>query len=280
MTAPTTPKTAPFGIWPSPLSAAMVAAGATPLSALAIAGTDIQWLAGRASEGGRSTLLRLYGERTDELTPGPLNVRSRVHEYGGGAHAVDGDTVFFSHAGDNRLYRKDGDAAALPFTAEGRQRFADFIVDRARQRLVAVREQHPADPADHAQPVNTLCAVGFDGTETVLAQGHDFYSSPRLSPDGRRLAWLTWDHPRMPWQGTELWLADIAADGTLAEPALVAGGPEEAICQPEWSPDGRLYFVSDRSGWWNLYRQGDGIEAICPLEAEFAGPHWSYGNAM
>ncbi|QBI04578.1 S9 family peptidase [Pseudoduganella albidiflava] len=280
MTALTSLQTASFGTWPSPISAAMVAAGATPLSSLAIAGTDVFWLAGRASEGGRNTLLRLAGARVDELTPLPLNVRSRVHEYGGGAFAVDGGTVFFSHAGDNRLYRKEDGKDAVPFTAEGRQRFADFIVDRARRRLVAVREQHPDDPASHAQPENTLCAVAFDGTETVLARGHDFYSSPRLSPDGRQLAWLTWDHPRMPWQGTELWRADIAADGTLAAPVLVAGGPEEAICQPEWSPDGRLYFVSDRSGWWNLYRDGDGIEAICPLEAEFAGPHWTFGNAM
>ena len=202
MTAHTSLQTASFGTWPSPIDAAMVAAGATPLSSIAVQGSDILWLAGRASEGGRNTLLRLRGERTDELTPAPLNVRSRVHEYGGGAYAADGDTVFFSHAGDNRLYRKDGGADAAPFTAEGRQRFADFIVDRARHRLVAVRERHPADPVSHAQPENTLCAVGFDGSETVLAQGHDFYSSPRLSPDGGRLAWLTWDHPRMPWQGT------------------------------------------------------------------------------
>ncbi|MBB3222164.1 dipeptidyl aminopeptidase/acylaminoacyl peptidase [Massilia umbonata] len=279
-------QTASFGTWPSPIGAAMVAAGATPLSSIAVHGNDILWLAGRASEGGRNTLLRRRAGRVDELTPLPLNVRSRVHEYGGGAYAVEGDTVFFSHAGDNRLYRKDGSANAVPFTAEGRQRFADFVVDRARGRLVAVREQHPASPADpaaHAQPENTLCAVAFDGTETVLAQGHDFYSSPRLSPDGRQLAWLTWDHPRMPWQGTELWLAEVAADGTLAAPTLVAGGPEEAVCQPEWSPDGRLYFVSDRSGWWNLYRHGDQagqVDAICPLAAEFAGPQWTFGNAM
>ncbi|WP_338768376.1 S9 family peptidase [Massilia sp. METH4] len=280
MTAPTALQSASFGTWPSPISAAMVAAGATPLSSLAIAGTDVLWLAGRASEGGRNTLLRFHGERTDELTPLPLNVRSRVHEYGGGAYAVDGETVFFSNAADNRLYRMEGDEEARPFTAEGRQRFADFVVDRARNRLIAVRELHPDDPASHAQPENALCAVDFDGAETVIARGHDFYSSPRLAPDGRRLAWLTWDHPRMPWQGTELWVADIGQDGSLATPALVAGGPEESICQPEWSPDGRLYFVSDRSGWWNLYRHGDGLEAICPLEAEFAGPHWAFGNSM
>ena len=268
------------GTWPSPISAALVAAGATPLAALAIDGNDILWLAGRASEKGRNTLQRLRDGRIGELTPAPLNVRTRVHEYGGGAYAVDAGTVFFSHFADNRLYRQDEGARAVPMTAPGPRRYADLIVDRPRARLIAVCEQHPDDPASHAQPVNMLCAVGFDGTETVLAQGHDFYSSPRLAPDGGRLAWLTWDHPRMPWQGTELWVADVLADGTLGIPALVAGGPDESICQPEWSPDGLLYFVSDRSGWWNLYRAADTIAPVCPLAAEFAGPHWNFGNAM
>lgn len=307
---------APYGAWPSPLGAALVAAGATPLLSLAL-GADgaVYWLAGRASEAGRQTLLRRRGALAQDITPRPLNVRTRVHEYGGGAYAVHGDTVYFSHFADNRLYRiaagtgcasalaadgagsnagagdrgaaaanaGDHGATAVPFTAPGRQRFADFVVDAARRRLLAVRELHAeASIAPHAQPVNTLCAVGFDGTETVLASGHDFYSSPRLSPDGSRLAWLTWDHPRMPWQGTELWLAAVLADGTLDTPRLVAGGPEESICQPEWAPDGRLYFVSDRSGWWNLYRHDEGREAhaICPMEAEFATPHWTFGNAL
>ncbi|WEF32155.1 S9 family peptidase [Pseudoduganella chitinolytica] len=271
--------TAPFGTWHSPIGATLVAAGATPLASLAIAGQDIFWLAGRASEAGRNALLRLRAGQANELTPAPMNVRTRVHEYGGGAYAVDGDTVVFSHFADNRLYRQAGSGAAEAFTAPGRQRFADFVVDNARQRLIAVRELHGEDP--HAQPVNTLCAVGFDGSETVLAEGHDFYSSPRLSPDGRRLAWLTWDHPSMPWQGTQLWLAELGADGLPGTPQLVAGGAEESICQPEWAPNGRLHFVSDRSGWWNLYRHGkDGSEALCPLEAEFGAPHWTFGNSM
>lgn len=280
---------APYGAWASPISAAMVAAGATPLSSLALdADGDIYWLAGRASEAGRQTLLRRHGARTEEVTPLPLNVRTRVHEYGGGAYAVHGDTVYFSHFADNRLYSRSGEPEAEPFTAPGRQRFADFVVDAGRQRLIAVREQHPDDPDSHAQPENALVAVGLPGSaapgaETVLASGHDFYSSPRLSPDGRMLAWLTWDHPRMPWQGTELWLAAVLEDGTLGTPLCVAGGPEESVCQPEWAPDGSLYFVSDRSGFWNLYRHADAggpAQAVCPMEAEFASPHWVFGNAM
>jgi len=283
----TTISIAPFGAWPSPISAEMVAAGATPLSSVVLDGTNIYWLAGRAAEAGRTTMMRRSGmAAADEVTPLPFNVRSRVHEYGGGAYAVAGGQVVFSHHADNRLYRIAPGGAAEAFTSPGRQRFADFVFDSARARLIAVREQHPEDEGSHAQPVNTICAVGFDGGERVLVMGHDFYSSPRLSPDGGRLAWLSWDHPRMPWQGTELWVADVAADGRLGTPARVAGGPQESICQPEWSPAGVLHFVSDRSGWWNLYclredASGAGaIEALCPMAAEFATPHWTFGNSL
>jgi dipeptidyl aminopeptidase/acylaminoacyl peptidase len=281
--------TAPYGAWPSPISAETVAAGATPLSAIVLDGADIYWLAGRAAEAGRTTLMRQRGAGpAAELTPAPFNVRNRVHEYGGGAYAVADGVVLFSHLADNRLYRlAPGADAPQPFTSPGRQRFADFVVDTARARLVAVREQHPQDEGSHAQPVNTLCAVGFDGGERVLVMGNDFYSSPRLSPDGRRLAWLSWDHPRMPWQGTELWVAEVQADGSLGTPSRVAGSAQESVCQPEWSPAGVLHFVSDRSGWWNLYclREGvggapDAVEALCPMAAEFATPHWTFGNAL
>ncbi|HEX7988327.1 MAG TPA: S9 family peptidase [Duganella sp.] len=282
---------ADYGTWPSTISAARVAAGATPLSSLMLGGADggdIFWLAGRAAEAGRNTLLRHHGAATDELTPAPFNVRSRVHEYGGGAYAVDGATVYFSHFADNRLHRLEIGAddetlrAPVALTAAGKQRFADFVVDRARARLIGVRELHGED--GHGEPSNTICAIGTaDGAETVLAQGADFYSSPRLSPDGRSLAWLTWDHPRMPWEGTTLWLAGFQDDGTLTTPVRVAGGAEESICQPEWSPDGLLHFVSDRSGWWNLYRLGadrQQVEALCPMDAEFGSPHWTFGNSM
>jgi len=284
MTAPTT--IAPYGTWPSTISAERVAAGATPMSGLQVGGADgndIFWLAGRAAESGRNTLLRHHGAHTDELTPAPFNVRTRVHEYGGGAYLVDGDTAYFSHFVDNRLYRLDFSVegtAPVALSQGGKHRFADFVLDRANSRLIGVRELHGDD--EHAQPENTISAVTFDGVETVLAHGADFYSSPRLAPDGRTLAWLSWDHPRMPWQGTTLWRANLQADGTLETPVRVAGGAEESICQPEWSPDGLLHFVSDRSGWWNLYRQDadQRIEALCPMEAEFAAPHWTFGNSM
>jgi dipeptidyl aminopeptidase/acylaminoacyl peptidase len=277
MTDSTSKRPAVCGLWPSPISASVVAAGAAPLSQPMLDADAIYWLAGRASEGGRTTLMRQRGGEVVDLTPAPFNVRSRVHEYGGGAYVVNAGLVCFSNFADNRLYLLQG-GVATALTPEGPFRYADFIVDAPRQRLVTVREDHSAGSA---QPVNTLCAVSFDGAVTVLAQGHDFYAAPRLSPDGRSLAWLSWDHPRMPWQGSELWLAEVGDDGAPGTPRLIAGGPAESICQPEWSPAGELHFVSDRSGWWNLYRLVDNaITPLCEHAAEFGAPAWAFGASM
>jgi dipeptidyl aminopeptidase/acylaminoacyl peptidase len=278
MQDPTRKQAAPCGTWTSPITAAVVAAGASPPSQVLLDGADVLWLAGRASEAGRNTLLRRRGGQERELTPAPFNVRTRVHEYGGGACVAGDGSVWFSNFADNRLYRIDGDGEPVAVTAEAPCRYADFVLEPQRQRLVGVREDHSAGTT---YPVNTVCAIGFDGTQTVLVDGNDFYAAPRISPDGRHLAWLSWDHPRMPWQGTELWLADFAADGTLVNGRLVAGGPHESICQPEWSPGGVLHFVSDRSGWWNLYRFAHGVvEPLCARAAEFGGPQWTFGGSM
>ena len=278
MTVAQSKQPTPCGAWTSPISAAVVAAGAVPLAQLMLDGSRLGWLEGRASEAGRTTLMVHDDGGSRELTPAPFNVRSRVHEYGGGACLLADGVAFFSHHVDNRLYRIEPNGQPVALTAEGEQRFADFVLDRRRARLIAVREDHAGAGA---YPVNALCAVGFDGAQTVLVEGNDFYAAPRLSPDGRQLAWLCWDHPRMPWEGTELWLADVLDDGTLVDGRLVAGGPDESICQPEWSPDGVLHFVSDRSGWWNLYAFLDGVaDPLCPREAEFGAPHWSFGGSL
>jgi dipeptidyl aminopeptidase/acylaminoacyl peptidase len=278
MTVSNSKQSAVCGAWPSPISAAIVAAGAAPLSQVMLDGADACWLAGRASEGGRTTLLRQRGADVAEMTPAPFNVRTRVHEYGGGACLVEDGKIYFSNFADNRLYLAAGGADPVALTAEGSARYADFVLDRGRGRLIAVCEDHAG--AGH-HPANTISAVGLDGARCVLAEGSDFYAAPRLSPDGSQLAWLSWMHPRMPWQGTELWLADVGADGALANARLVAGGPEESICQPEWSPGGTLHFVSDRSGWWNLYRLSAGtVQPLCQRAAEFATPHWTFGGSM
>ena len=276
------PISAPFGSWRSPIKAADIAAGATPVSTPDIVDGAIYWLEGKPLEGGRVVLVRLgMGGSREELTPNQYYVRTRVHEYGGGAYVIHGSTAYFSNFRDQRLYRQDAGSEPKPVTSEpsipAGERFADAVVTSDGRLLVAVHESHATEGRE---AVNDLVVIPTDGTAAPrsIAGGHDFYSSPRISPDGRQLAWLTWDHPRMPWDGTELWVADFASDGTLSNQVRVAGGAEESIFQPEWSPGGALHFVSDRSGWWNLYQlSGDNPESLAPMEAEFGSPQWVFG---
>ena len=275
------PMTAPYGTWKSPLSAQRVAAGARPLSAPRIAGASLVWLEGLPAEGGRVAALRLQANGQREvLTPAPFNVRTRVHEYGGGALAVQGDTLYFSNFADNLVYAQEGSGAPRPLTDNKLQRHADFELDASRRRLIAVREDHSA--GGH-EPSTSLVALPLDSSQpgTTLAAGADFYAAPRLSPDGKQLAWITWSHPRMPWNGTELWLADIDAQSALANSRRVAGGDTESLCQPAWSPAGELFVVSDRSGWWNLYRvRGDDLAPVYPMQAEFGQPMWVFAQSL
>jgi dipeptidyl aminopeptidase/acylaminoacyl peptidase len=188
--------------------------------------------------------------------------------------------VFFSNFADQRLYRQDAGQEPRPITPEptipSGVRYADARLTADGRMLICVRERHESEGPD---ATNELVAMPADGSKEarIIASGHDFYSSPRISPDGRRLAWLVWDHPRMPWDGSEVWVGDLAADGSISNARKIAGGPEESIFQPEWSPTGELHFVSDRTGWWNLYRQrGDTIEALAPMDAEFGTPQWVF----
>ena len=214
-----------------------------------------------------------------DVTPQPFNARTRVHEYGGRSYAVHGDTIYFANFADQRVYRVTPGAAPEPITPEGAMRYGDFVVDERRKRLLCVREDHGASDRE---AINTLVSLRLDGANddggAVLVGGNDFYSTPRLSPDGARLCWLTWNHPNMPWDGCELWVAELDANGALGKRRKVAGGPEESIFQPTWGPDGALYFASDRTGWWNLYRWRGGRAAnILRRKAEFGMPQWALG---
>jgi dipeptidyl aminopeptidase/acylaminoacyl peptidase len=283
------PQAAPYGGWHSPISAADIASAAVPLSGPELVGGDVYWLEGKPLESGRTVVVRRTADgRQQELTPAQFNVRTRVHEYGGGAYLVSGTTVFFSNFTDQRLYRQDPGEQPRPITTEpavpAGLRYADAQATSDGRWLICVRERHTADEATEA--INELAVIAADGSDEgrTIAAGHDFYSSPRISPDGRRLAWLTWDHPRMPWDGTELWVADLAGDGSLSNEQRMAGGAEESIFQPEWSPVasevGTLYFVSDRTGWWNLYRLPQGAaqpEPLALMDAEFGAPQWTFG---
>ena len=271
---------APYGSWKSPISAEMLVSGSIRLMELQLDGPDIYWVEGRPEDKGRSIVVRLRGEGPPEdLLPEPFNARSMVHEYGGGAFHVHHGVVFFANFPDHRIYRLEGQAPPKPITREGEVRYADFVYEPAHGRIIAVREDHRDSGRE---PVNTIVAVSLTESEEdfVLVSGSDFYSSPRLSPDGSQLAWLSWNHPDMPWDGSELWMAQLGESGPLAEPRLIAGGRRESICQPEWSPDGTLYFISDRSQWWNIHRFRKGVvEPVCPMEAEFTRPQWSFGDS-
>lgn len=275
-------RVAQFGSWHSPISAARVAADAVPIAQPSCIDDDVYWLEGRPDEGGRYVLIRMSGNgRRTELTPKQFDVRTRVHEFGGGAYLVTTSSVFFSNFADQRLYRQDRGSQPVPITAEpltpSADRFADARVTADEQLLVCVRERHPSDGGE---AINELVVVPTDGTAAprIIVAGHDFFSTPRISPDGQCLAWLTWDHPRMPWDGTELWVGDFHADGSVTGARLVAGGPSESIFQPEWSPTGVLHYISDRTGWWNLYRVQQGeTEPLAPMEAECGAPQWVFG---
>ena len=275
------PITAPFGTWVSPISPELVASARTTVVDVLLDQGEVYWIEGRPLEAGRQVLVRLGPDGVGvDLAPMPFSMRTRVHEYGGGAVLAAAGSVYFSNFSDQRLYRLDGDSAPVALTpaSDGAAlRFADGLLDTRRQRWIGIREDHRAPGTD---AINSIVAVDLGGGDagSVLVQGNDFYASPRLSPDGTRLAWLTWNHPDMPWTAAELWVGDF--DGAaVANPAHVAGGPGESVFQPEWSADGLLHYVSDRSGWWNIYRRDASGSStnLCPMAAEFGRAQWTFG---
>jgi dipeptidyl aminopeptidase/acylaminoacyl peptidase len=280
---------AAFGSWKSPVTAGLVVGETIRLGQLRIGADGTYWTEGRPHEKGRNAVVRLRTDgEAEDLTAAPFDAATRAHEYGGGALAVTAAGVFFSNYKDQHIYTLDAACQPKAVTHIDGLRYADVIADPARTRLIAVCEDHRE--AGH-EPVNTLVSIdletGAAGAVEVIASGHDFYSSPCLSPDGTQLAWLTWDHPNMPWDGTELWLATVASDGAIGTPRRVAGGNTESLFQPAWSPAGDLYVVSDRSGWWNLYRvrsdaadlgaTDDTLAPLHPMDAEFGKPQWLFG---
>ena len=278
---------APFGSWKSPISANSIVASTIGLSAVSLDKDNIYWLEGRPEEGGRNVLVRCTKDgEVREVTPAPYNLRTRVHEYGGGGFLVAEDVVYFSNYADQRIYRQGLSSQPEPLTEKGKRRYTDFILDSQRNRLICVCEDH-SKAGEEAE--NTVVAVELDsGIMSPLVSGNDFYSSPRLSPDGTQLAWISWNHPDMPWDSSQLWLAEINENGSLGEAELIAGGREESVGEPKWSPDGILYFSSDRAGWYHLYRyrgkavgtyssKEGHIECLSSIEGEFAYPHWVFG---
>ncbi|MCK9563442.1 MAG: S9 family peptidase [Bacteroidales bacterium] len=306
--------TAPYGGWLSPITPELINRGAPARDFPCLVDDVAYWQESRPEENGRITIVARYPDGNEwDLLPYPFSARSKVHEYGGRAWTVAQQTLYFVNQQDQRLYALPLASAyedVVPLTPEGgASRFADLVFDPHRQRLLAVMEEHhQAEPGqsqrepdqrepgekdhdreEHGQgarePLNSLVAItpptgataGPARVETLVS-GADFYAFPRLSPDGSRLCWLSWNHPNMPWDGTELWYADLDGDGLPLALVRAAGGEEEAIFQPGWSPSGELVFISDSSGWWNLYRHHpEGNHCLLPMEADFATPLWSLG---
>jgi dipeptidyl aminopeptidase/acylaminoacyl peptidase len=272
--------TLPFGTWPSPVSAARAARASRRFGTVQAEADAVYWTESRPEQGGRQVILRAGGDgRVAELLPEPYSARSRVHEYGGGEFLVAGGALFFVNDADQQIYRCSLGGTPTRISNAPQTRFADLALDARRDRLLAVAEFH----RNHAtRPRNALVAVALGGARpalTELATGRDFYASPRLSPDGRALAFLSWDLPDMPWDSAALTLARVGDDGALRAPAHVAGGGKNAVFQPQWSGEGDLYYVSDVSGWGALYRwrNGRSVRVAGGVGRELMRPQWVFG---
>ncbi|MDE2786859.1 MAG: prolyl oligopeptidase family serine peptidase [Chloroflexota bacterium] len=270
---------APYGSWKSPITLDMVAHGTVNLLRIALDGSDTYWAEVRPTEDGRAVIVkRDAGGDLEDVTPPGFSVGSMVNEYGARSFTVADGVVYFSNDPDQRVYLQRQGEAPTPITPAGDFRYGSKLYHRRLDRIICIRENH-TDP-DEEHPLSEIIAIDVHGLSepAVLLADNDFHSSPCLSSDGTQLAWLTWDHPNMPWDGTELWTARLNDDLSLEEPVQVAGGLDEAVIQPEWSPNGDLYFISDRTDWANLYRWRDGaVEPVCPMDAEFARSNWWVG---
>jgi dipeptidyl aminopeptidase/acylaminoacyl peptidase len=272
---------AAYGSWKSPITSALLTSSGIGFSELRFSDGDLYWLESRPDEAGRVAIVRCSADgKTSDAVTQPFNARTRVHEYGGGAYFVHHDTMFFSNFKDQRLYRLDPNRETLPITPEpasaGALRYADGRVTPDGKIVICVRERHESE----SEPINEIVAIPASGSADarIILSGYDFYSFPRISRDGRQLAWTCWRHPQMPWDGTELWAGRLDQDGSVSSPRRIAGSAQESVFQPEWSPDGVLYFVSDRTGWWNLYAECSGeIEPVFEVQAEIGVPQWLFG---
>jgi len=277
---------APYGSWKSPLTLDRLLDEVVTLAYPLVEADTMYWTEGRPSEGGRVVIVRRQPDGSVADVFGPdHHARTRVHEYGGLCYAVHAGTVYFSNFVDQRMYRVRPGDEPEPITPEppapASIRYAAPVVSRDGHHLYCVRERH-GTPGVATEVVNDIVVLPTDGEAQprVVAEGHDFFSFPTLSPDGRRIAWISWDHPRMPWDGTQAWEAELGSDGLPVNPRLVAGDSSESVTQLRYSPDGRLHFISDRTGWWNLYvDEENGGTPLAPSEAECASPDWVFGSS-
>ena len=270
-------KSAAYGSWPSDISASLMVSAQIGLSETRLFQGEIYWLESRPQEQGRTAIVKLCkSDERHELLPLKYSCRSRVHEYGGASYVPTSEGVFFVNESDQQIVKINLAQEATSLTDAEDYRFVDLSFNEKNSTLLAIAERHSASGGE---PENSLVSIDInDGSIVTLHSGQDFYASASLSPDGSKICFLSWMHPNMPWDGTMLWQGDFDVDNLTIDANVVAGGSEESIVQPEWSPAGELYFVSDRSDWWNLYCLSDQrVSALCPMEAEFGSPQWQFG---
>ena len=265
----------PYGTWKSPITGELIAGKTVSLNPLKIENDSFYWLESRPSESGRVVVMRQSEGKTEALTPIGFNVRSRVHEYGGGAALITNGTVYFIDYDTQQIFCQKPNKIPYAITKSINSRFSDMEFDCVRNRLICVQEDHSKD----GEPLNKLIAVNLrSGIIETLDDEHDFVSSPRIDKNCNNLAWLTWDHPNMPWDGSTLWSSELSDGGLLKKKKVVAGSYEESIFQPEWIDKEKLIFISDRSNWWNLYEYTDqNILSIYLDDAEYGLPQWAFG---
>jgi dipeptidyl aminopeptidase/acylaminoacyl peptidase len=271
-------RTAPYGSWLSPITSEFITRSTIRLSGVHLDGDDVYWTELRPREAGRTVIVRRAknGEISD-VTPESFNVRTLAHEYGGGSYTVHKGIVYFCNFADQRIYRQKLGGKPEALTAEAKVYWADLIVDEHRNRLLCVQEDH-SEPGQEA--ITTISSVSLkDGSVEMIIAGNDFYAYPRLSPNGMFMSWMSWNHPNMPWDESFVWAGNVASDGSVSNMRQIAGAPGESVFQPQWSHGGDLYYVSDRSGWWNLYKHTDyeGEFAVAERDAEFGQPMWIFG---
>ena len=270
--------TAAYGSWKSPITSDLITGAVVRPGSACIDGDDIYWLELRPAEAGRTVIVRKSKDgKISDVTGEPFNVRTLAHEYGGGAYTVCDGIIFFCNYADQRVYMIAAGKAPEPVTPDAKVHYADLQYDRKRNRVLAVQEDVSEEGTE---ALTTIVAISLKTKEVeVLVAGNDFYSSPRLHGDGLHLAWMSWNHPNMPWDESAIWAANVGNDGYLSNFRKITGGANESVCQPQWSPDGTLYYISDRNGWWNIYQHSDYEETVClaDLPAEFGSPHWVFG---
>ncbi len=266
-----------YGHWPSPITPELLTAQGVRISDPQAIGNCLYWLETRPQEKGRNVLVRECGGSRNDVFAAPTSVRTRAQEYGGSSYLATDNFIFFIENNDQRIYQyATADGAITGITGETHCRYADFCYDITRHRLLAVCEDY-SRPGHH--PYSSIIAIDLRACAvTTLASGADFYSNPRISPDGKSLSYLRWFHPQMPWDGTECVVASLDENGIVVQEKIIAGSATESIFQPQWAPTGELFFVSDRNNWWNIYRFNQGvIESVLPMDAEFATPQWVFG---